>query len=65
VFNDVTPNEEDESTSKTKQNNPTKSATAYILSTAQRMLTECVQRQTVTCLSWPLEGNREDKLNIL
>jgi len=28
-----------------KQNNPTKSATAYLLSTAERMLTECVKRQ--------------------
>ena len=43
VFNDVEPNKEDESTSKTKQ--PDQICHSPLLSTAERMLTECDQRQ--------------------
>jgi len=64
VFNDVTPNEEDESTSKTKQPDQICHSLSpeYCRANADRV---CSEAKTVTCLSWPLEGNRENKLNIL
>ena len=64
MFNDVTPNEEDESTSKLKQ--PVQ--ICHSLSPEYRRAKVdrvCSEAKTVSCLSWPLEGTRENKLNIL